>query len=105
MALVSEAVLAALSYYVGRGGGSRGARTVCSLNGDQVPLARTGPLEESRFHSERAKDRSEQILVRLEGDKFICSTRAVRRHGRTQRAFFERDWPAFLTGAIFDRGT
>jgi succinate dehydrogenase/fumarate reductase flavoprotein subunit len=102
MAIVSEAVLAALSFYVKRGGGSRGARTICSPNGDQVPLARTGPLEEFRFCSERVEDRAEQILIRLEGDKFICSTRSVRRHDRSQRPFFERDWPDFLTGAIFD---
>ncbi len=102
MALASEAVLAALSFYVGRGGGSRGARTVCSPDGDKVPLARTGPLEDFRFRSERAEDRSEQILVRLDGDKFICGTRPVRRHDRSQRPFFERDWPDFLTGAIFD---
>jgi succinate dehydrogenase / fumarate reductase flavoprotein subunit len=105
MAIASEAVLAALSFYVGRGGGSRGARTVCSPDGDKVPLARTGPLEEFRFRSERVEDRSEQILVRLDGDKFICSTRPVRRHDRSQRPFFERDWPDFLTGAIFDPGS
>ena len=49
MAIVSEAVLAALAYYVGRGGGSRGARAVCSPEGECVPLARTGPLGDFRF--------------------------------------------------------
>jgi succinate dehydrogenase / fumarate reductase flavoprotein subunit len=101
MAIASEAVLAALAFYIERGGGSRGARTVCGPDGDQRPMARTGPLEDFRFRSERVEDRSEQILVRLEGDRFICETRPLRRHDRSRLAFFERDWPDFLTGAIF----
>ena len=105
MAIVSEAVLTALSFYVERGGGSRGARTICSPEGNQVPLALTGPLMEFRFRSERIEDRAEQIVVRLEGDRFTCAARPVRRRDRSVRPFFERDWPDFLTGAIFGRGS
>jgi succinate dehydrogenase/fumarate reductase flavoprotein subunit len=100
MAIASEAVLTALAFYIVRGGGSRGARTVCSPNGDRIPLARTGPLNEFRFNCERAEDRAEQILVRLEGHKFVTWPRPVRGRDRSH-AFFERDWPDFLTGAIF----
>ena len=102
MAIASEAVLAALAFYIERGGGSRGARTVCSPDGDQAPLARTGRLEEFRFRSERVADRTEQIMVWLEGDRFICNARPVRRHDRSRKPFFERNWPDFLTSAIFD---
>ncbi len=102
MAIVSEAVLTALAYYVGRGGGSRGARAVCSPEGECVPLARTGPLGDFRFLAERAEDRAEQILVRLEEDHFALRTRPLRAHDRERRPFFERDWPDFLTGAIFE---
>jgi succinate dehydrogenase/fumarate reductase flavoprotein subunit len=102
MAMTSEAVLAALAFYVVRGGGSRGARAVCSPNGDRIPVARTGPLNEFRFGCERADDRGEQILVRLEGYKLITCSRPVRGRDRSHHAFFERDWPDFLTGAIFD---
>jgi hypothetical protein len=105
IAIVSEAVLVALSFYIERGGGSRGARTVCWPDGDQVPLARTGPLTEFRFRSERVEDRAEQILFRLEGDRFTCGARPVRRRDRAHRPFFERDWPDFLTSAIFERGS
>jgi succinate dehydrogenase / fumarate reductase flavoprotein subunit len=101
-ALASEAVLAALDFYIARGGGSRGARTVCDREGDQVPLARTGPLEDFRFRSERAQDRGEQIIVRLEGERFILRTRPLRPSGGGERPFFERHWPDFLTGAIYD---
>ena len=64
-------------------------------------MARTGPLEDFQFSSERVEDRSEQILVRLEGDRFICETRPLRRYDRSRAAFFERDWPDFLRPAPF----
>jgi hypothetical protein len=101
-AIASEAVLAALAFYLARGGGSRGARAVCSRDGDQVPQARKGPLEDLRFIPERDEDRVEQIHVRLEGASFVCETRPIRRRDRDYRPFFERDWPDYLTGAIHD---
>jgi succinate dehydrogenase / fumarate reductase, flavoprotein subunit len=99
-AIASEAVLTALAFYVERGGGSRGARTVCSPGGDRVPQARSGPLENLRFIPERSEDRGEQIHVRLEGTTFVCETQPIRRRDRDYRPFFERDWPDYLTGAI-----
>ena len=101
MAIVSETVLAALAFYIRRGGGSRGARAVCDPEGERIPLARTGPLEAFRFLPERADDRTEQILIRLDREHFAIRTRAVRARDR-ERPFFERDWPDFLTGAIFE---
>lgn len=101
-AMASEAVLAALDFYVSRGGGSRGARTICDPGGDRVPLTRSGPLEDYRFVSEREQDRAEQILVRMEGERFVIRTRALRRNERGERPFFERNWPDFLTGAIYE---
>ncbi len=101
MAIVSEAVLAALAFYIDRGGGSCGARAVCGPEGERIPLARTGPLDDFRFLPERAEDRNEQILIRLDDGHFVIRTRAVRARDRERRPFFERDWPDFLTGAIF----
>ena len=101
-AIASEAVLAALDFYVERGGGSRGARTVCDPNGDQVPHARTGPLEDFRFLSERAQDRAEQILVRVARERFVIRTRSLRVSVPGERPFFERNWPDFLTGTIYE---
>jgi succinate dehydrogenase / fumarate reductase, flavoprotein subunit len=102
MAIASEAVLAALAFYINRGGGSRGARAICGPEGGSVPLARTGPLESFRFFAERAEDRAEQILIRLDGQSFAIRTRAVRARHDERRSFFERDWPDFLTGAFFE---
>jgi succinate dehydrogenase / fumarate reductase, flavoprotein subunit len=99
-ALLSEAVLTALAFFVERGGGSRGARALCAPDGDRRPMARTGPLEDFRFASERPEGRAEQIHVRLKGESFACAARPVRRRDRDDQPFFERDWPGFLTGAI-----
>jgi succinate dehydrogenase flavoprotein subunit len=101
-AIASEAILKALSVYLERGGGSRGARAVISPDGDRIPQARTGPLREARFIAERDQDRAEQVHVRLEGADFICEARPIRRRDRGYRPFFERDWPDYLTGAIHD---
>jgi succinate dehydrogenase/fumarate reductase flavoprotein subunit len=98
-AIASEAVLAALSFYLERGGGSRGARTVCSPDGDRTPQIRSGSLNEVRFVSERDEDRREQIHVRFCEGKFICDPRPIRRRDRDYQPFFERDWPDYLMGA------
>lgn len=100
-ALASEAILAALDFYIGRGGGSRGARAVCSPEGNQLPATRLGPLEEFRFVPERVQDRAEQITVRLQADRFALQTRLLRPRARGERPFFERNWPDYLTGRIY----
>ena len=101
MALVSEAVLTALDFYIGRGGGSRGARAICDPAGGRVPEGRSGPLDAYRFREESAGDRDEQITLSLSGDAFAVTTRPNRRLDEHRRAFFERDWPDWLTGAIY----
>ena len=103
-ALLSEAVLTALAFYIARGGGSRGARAICSPTGDRVPEARIGVLEDTRFVSERAEDREEQIYVRFDAGAFVCEARPIRRLNRDDSPFFERDWPDFLSGAIHNPG-
>ena len=104
MALASEAVLSALNYFIQNGGGSRGARAICDPQGEALPFDRSGPLEEYRFHREQDAHRGEQIIVRLEGDVMKISTRLVRKFDENARSFFERDWPAWLTGRIYDLG-
>ena len=98
-------MLTALAFYLERGGGSRGARTVCSPRGSCIPQTRSGPLEDLRFIQERAEDQGERIHVRMEGATFVCENRPIRRRDRDDRPFFERDWPDYLTGAIHDLST
>ena len=99
-AIASEAVLATLAFYLERGGGSRGARTICAPDGDRTPETRSGPLNEVRFVSERDEDRRVQIHVRFRDGKFVCERQPIRQRDRDYRPFFERDWPDYLTGAI-----
>ncbi|MBY5581663.1 FAD-binding protein [Rhizobium leguminosarum] len=105
MALASEAVLSALDFFIRNGGGSRGARAICDAEGESLPLARSGPLQDYRFRKEREAHRKEQIIVRLDGDEIRLSTRPNRSFDENARSFFERDWPAWLIGLIYDRGT
>jgi aspartate oxidase len=102
MALASEAVLAALAFYIERGGGSRGARAVCNSQGESVPSARAVSLESFRFRPERSRDRAEQILVRKQRETFVIAARPLRAVNAGDKPFFERNWPDFLTGAIYD---
>ena len=102
MALASEAVLAGLDHYIKAGGGSRGARAICDPSGTAMPMARGGPLPEYRFREETPRDRDEQLVVRMQAGALQVNTRPLRRLDETAKSFFERDWPAWLTGAIYD---
>lgn len=104
LALVSEAVLTALDHYITRGGGSRGARAILDPGGEGLPMAAHGPLGEVRFRKERPEDRERQILVHPEANGFRVSERPNRQLDQSERPFFERDWPAWLTGAIYRQG-
>jgi succinate dehydrogenase / fumarate reductase, flavoprotein subunit len=102
MALASEAVLGALDYFVRSGGGSRGARAICDPAGESLPVARSGALEDFRFRKEQDFHRNEQIVVRLSKDGLTISTRPNRTFDESATSFFERDWPDWLTGRIYD---
>ena len=102
MALVSEAVLTALDHYVSHGGGSRGARAICDPDGEALPIAKSGPLSEYRFRLEKENDKQQQIFLSYANGEFAISSRRVRRFNENEKAFFERDWPAWLTGVIYD---
>ncbi|MES2846073.1 MAG: FAD-binding protein [Pseudomonadota bacterium] len=101
MALASEAVLTALDHYIRHGGGSRGARAICDAGGDCVPQAADGTLEQYRFRKEQACHKSEQIVVRMVSGRMDITTRPNRTHDEAAKPFFERDWPNWLTGAIY----
>ena len=63
MAWVSEAVLTALDHYISEGGGSRGARAICSNASTRCPEASVEDLSRFRFVEEQPKDRNEKLLV------------------------------------------
>lgn len=101
MSLASEAVLTALDHYISNGGGSRGARAICDDQGSETPVTVNGALTDTRFRPERDADKPDQIIVGFKGGTFHLDRRANRAHDAAQKAFFERDWPAWLTGQIY----
>ena len=105
MALASEAVLTALDHYVSSGGGSRGARAICDPEGSAVPDSHSGPIEAFRFREETSEHRDEQLCVRYDGGDMAIRTRPNRRFDEAAKTFFERDWPAWLTGGIYREGS
>lgn len=102
MALASEAVLTALDHYIRQGGGSRGARAICDPDGECLPVSVHGPLPQFRFRAERDTDKLSQLRVRMAANAMSVSEVPNRVYDG-DKSFFERDWPAWLTGAIFDQ--
>ena len=101
-ALLSEAVLSALDFYIRDGGGSRGARMLCDKAGVPVPSSRLGALEEFRIRPENTGHRAEKILVRYRpGGGFEITKRTLRDIEDTGKIYFEKNWGAYLTGAIY----
>ncbi|MFT4173325.1 MAG: FAD-binding protein [Rhodocyclaceae bacterium] len=103
-ALLSEAVLCALDYYIRDGGGSRGARMLCSEAGQQTPDARVGALDGFRFVPENTAHRAEKILLRYRPETGMQVTkRPLRGIEDTGKIYFEKNWGAYLTGEVYPR--
>ena len=96
MAWVSEAVLTALDHYISGGGGSRGARTICSPEGTACPEAAQEDLSRFRFVEEQAKDRGEKIIVGRGPEGLYVRVVAVDAQPEVKREFFEKGWGAYL---------
>ena len=104
MALASEAVLTALDHYISDGGGSRGARAILDPAGEGLPMSARGPLEDVRFRRETARgSRAGRSSSAIATGSSPSPTGPIGRWTRPERPFFERDWPAWLTGAIYER--
>jgi len=100
-ALTSEAVLRALNHYAINGGGSRGARAMCSSNGTVVPTARNMDLEAFRFIEEREKDKTAKIVLEYRNSGFEISERPLREMESPSEIFFEKNWGNYLTSTIY----
>jgi len=96
MAYVSEAVLTALDFYIENGGGSRGARAICSDSGEQCPRASAEDLTQFRFLEEQTKDKQEKLVVYLEDGTFKIHALPVDTAPNIKRAFFEKAWSSYL---------
>ncbi len=96
MVWVSEAVLTALDHYIRNGGGSRGARAICSEVGTRCPDANGEDLSRFRFIEEKAKDRDEKLVVRRVEDGIAISALPVDLTPEVKREFFEKGWGPYL---------
>lgn len=96
MVLVSEAVLTALDHYISAGGGSRGARAICSEVGTRCPDAKVEDLSRFNFIEEQAKDREEKLVVSRVGGGVEISSLPVDLTPEVQREFFEKGWGSYL---------
>lgn len=101
-ALLSEAVLHALDYYIRLGGGSRGARMLCAEDGTEAPDARLGRLDAYRFLAEKEVHRDKKIILRYKPKTGMqVFERSLRPIEDTGKIYFEKNWGAFLTGDIY----
>ncbi len=96
MTWVSEAVLTALDYYIQNGGGSRGARAICSEQGTRCPDAKSEDLSRFRFVEEQEKDRQEKLIVTREADGIRIHALPVDLTPEVKREFFEKGWGPYL---------
>ncbi|MEM6885560.1 MAG: FAD-binding protein, partial [Verrucomicrobiota bacterium] len=96
MAWVSEAVLAALDFYIRNGGGSRGARTICSDQGSLCPEASLADLSEFRFIAEQETDKHKKIVVQLDQNQIKVDEVPIDLSPEVKREFFEKGWGAYL---------
>lgn len=103
-ALSSEAVLTALNHYINNGGGSRGARAICSSEGTVVPVARNTSLEEYRYIEEQDKDKTQKIVLTYKNSSFNISEQDIRDMEDPNKIFFEKNWSHYLTDTIYEDG-
>lgn len=96
MAWVSEAVLTALDHYISHGGGSRGARAICSELGTRCPDAKQEDLSRFRFIEEQAADRAEKLVVSRSGNELTIRAQPVDLTPEVKREFFEKGWGSYL---------
>lgn len=96
MVWVSEAVLSALDYYISNGGGSRGARAICSEDGSRCPQAHVDDLSRFRFIEEQPEDKEVKLIVSRVEDRIQISELPVDRRPEVQREFFEKGWGSYL---------
>lgn len=104
MALTSAAVLTQLTqltHYIDAGGGSRGARIILDRDGNSIPQTRNGFCDAWRFRSERTEDKKDKLLIHYCKGIFHVRETPVREFPIIRGIWFEKNWPGFLNGTIY----
>lgn len=79
---------------------------LCSGGGTQAPSSRLGELGGFRFLPENLAHRQEKILLRYSAETGMqVSKRSLRSIEDTGKIYFEKNWGAYLTGAIYPDDT
>jgi succinate dehydrogenase / fumarate reductase, flavoprotein subunit len=102
-ALCSEAVLTALADYTRQNGGSRGARAMCSQEGELAPDTRKGTLKDFSFIEQQDSDKKEKIIISYE-DKtqtFKSLRMPIRNMEDPGKIYFEKNWGHYLNENIY----
>lgn len=103
-ALTSEAVLEALAHYAQHGGGSRGARAMCSKQGTVTPKAHKVDLSEFKYIEEKDEDKGKKLVISYRDGSFKVAEKALRDMESPSVIFFEKNWSAYLTEDIYNEG-
>lgn len=101
MSLLSEAVLLSLQHYAKNGGGSRGARAMCSQEGEVAPETRLGFLNDFQFIKEKECDKGNKITLCWNGESFHIYEKPIRNVDDLNQIFFEKNWGNYLVGEIY----
>ena len=105
LALASEAVLAALDHYISQGGGSRGARAYLSEEKGSVQVETIhGPVEGMNIIPENDALQGSKIVLQFDGQTFAIRDVPLRQREDPGSIFFEKNWPSYLTGGIYEEG-
>jgi succinate dehydrogenase/fumarate reductase flavoprotein subunit len=105
LATTSEAVLMALDHYGKSGGGSRGARAMCSERGTVVPEARNLDLGEYRYIEEKEDHKRKKIIIQKGANReFTLREVPIRSMEDPGIIFFEKNWANYLTNEIYKEG-
>ena len=98
----AKAIIESLIFYISNGGGSRGARVICSESASSIPQASNEDLSDFRIVPENIVKRNEIIVVKYDGSNTLIRERKVKDFPNLDDIFFEKNWPDFLNGDIFN---
>ena len=98
----AKAIIESLIFYISNGGGSRGARVICSERASYIPQSSNENLSEFRIVPENVVKRNEIIVAKYDGSNILISERQVKDFPNLDDIFFEKNWPDFLNGDIFN---
>ncbi|EFC6078986.1 oxidoreductase, partial [Escherichia coli] len=88
-------------HYIDAGGGSRGARIILDRDGNSIPQTRNGFCDAWRFRSERTEDKKDKLLIHYCNGIFHVRETPVREFPIIRGIWFEKNWPGFLNGTIY----